>query len=79
MSCIGCRSNNGWSHDGWLTNVYSTNTRFITTQLPTNYIVPHNNGAMMIGPGDQTGRPYIIIWVSHALQFCNSLLKCKQT
>ena len=33
----------------------------------------------MIGPGDQTGRPYIIIWVSHTLQFCNSLLKCKQT
>ena len=34
---------------------------------------------MMIGPGDQTGRPYIIIWVSHTRQFCNSLLKCKQT
>ena len=33
----------------------------------------------MIGPGDQTGRPYIIICISHTRQFCNSLLKCKQT
>ena len=33
----------------------------------------------MIGPGDQTGRPYIIICISHIRQFCNSLLKCKQT
>ena len=62
-----------------LCNAHSINTRFIITQLPTNNIVLHNNVAIMIGPGDQTGRPYIIIWVSHALQFCNSLLKCKQT
>ena len=33
----------------------------------------------MIGLGDQTGRPYIIICISHTRQFCNSLLKCKQT